>query len=333
VLAKRILAVLVAVALVAGAFVVRGARDDAEADDPAGSTTPTIAPATAAGELRCITELRAVCATVGAEHPELTVTVQDAGATLDQLAQLPDDEPRPLWLTIEPYPGMVDELRTGNRRAPFGGTPAPVGASRLVVASTAERAGQLAVGCVDQPLWSCIGANAGDDWTTLDPAAAGGRIRPALGDVERQAVALASFAAAVAGYFATPDIRSSDWQNDPAFTPWFSRLAGAVDVSTLSAVTPLATMGVRPALDIAATTDAELATIDGGRFVANYPEPSMWVQAVVAVPEGTAVPDDVFATVTAAMSQAGWDAAGAATQPLPGPTTMLALRALWQEST
>jgi hypothetical protein len=299
VLAKRILAVLVAVALVVGAFVVRGARDDdAEADDPTGSSLPTTEPATAAGELRCITELEAVCAVVRAEHPELRVTVQDAGATLDELAQLPDDEPRPLWLTIEPFPGMVDELRTSTGLAPFAGTPVGVGSSQLAVAATPDRSAELAAGCLDRPLWSCIGANAGNDWTTLDAGAASGRIRPALGDVDRQALALASLASAVSGG------------------------------------TPLATMAIRSsALDVAATTDAELAMVGGDRFSANYPEPSMWVQAVVAAPDGTAVPDDVVATVTAAMTEAGWDPPGAAMQPLPGPTTMLALRALWQEST
>jgi hypothetical protein len=56
------------------------------------------------------------------------------------------------------------------------------------------------------------------------------------------------------------------------------------------------------------------------------------VEAVVAVPERTAVPDDFVAVLTAAVSAAGWDDAAAATQALPGPTTMLALRALWQES-
>ena len=105
-------------------------------------------------------------------------------------------------------------------------------------------------------------------------------IRPSIGDVDGQAVALASFAAAVAGYYGRPDIRSSDWQNDPSFTPWVSRLLGQVDTAALSAGTPLATMAVRPALDIAATTDVELTAVGGDRFAVNYPEPSMWVEAV-----------------------------------------------------
>ena len=203
----------------------------------------------------------------------------------------------------------------------------------MTIATTPPRSADLAAGCADEPLWRCIGANAGNDWTTIAPEAAGGRIRPSIGDADGQAVALASFAAAVAGYYGRPDIRSSDWQNDPSFTPWVSRLLGQVDTAALSAGTPLATMAVRPALDIAATTDVELTAVGGDRFVANYPEPSMWVEAVMAVPDRTAVPDDATATVTAALSAAGWAGPDAAVQPVPGATTMLALRTLWQEST
>ncbi|HEU4841097.1 MAG TPA: hypothetical protein VFT09_06620, partial [Ilumatobacteraceae bacterium] len=89
---RRIGAVLVAVALIAGALVLRRVvLDDDEDVAPTGSTTSTTAAAAAAaGELICITELQAVCAAVRADHPTLTVTVQDAGATLDALAALPD---------------------------------------------------------------------------------------------------------------------------------------------------------------------------------------------------------------------------------------------------
>jgi hypothetical protein len=332
---RRIGAVVVAVALIAGALLLRSTvLGDDDADEPTGPTTSTTAAATAAGELICVNELADVCQGVRADHPDVRVSVQAAGVTLDALARLPDDAPRPLWLTIQPYPAMLDALRTGARLEPFAGTPEAVGASRLAIASAAQRATDLTTGCGDQPLWRCIGEHAGNDWSTLAPDAAAGDIRPAIGAADREAVALASFAAAVSGYFGRPDIRSSDWQNDPAFTPWVSRLLGAVDASALSAGTPLATMAIRPsALDIAATTDAERAALGGDRFTPNYPEPSMWVEAVVAVPEGTAVPDDLTAALAAGLAAGGWEAPDAATQALPGATTMLALRSLWQEST
>jgi hypothetical protein len=331
---RRIGAVLVAVALIAGALVVRRVvLDDDEDVAPTGSTSTTTAAAAAAGELICITELQAVCAAVRADHPTLTVTVQDAGATLDALAALPDDAPRPVWLTVQPFPAMVDSLRTGSRLTPFGGTAEPVASSRLAIATPPGRAEALSASCAGEPLWRCIGYAAGNPWTDIGGEAGWGRVRPSLGAVDRQAVALASFAAAVGGYFGRPDIRSSDWQGDPAFTPWLNQLAGAVDVTALSGGTPLATMVNRPsALDIAATTDAEVAAVGGDRFAVNYPEPSMWVEAVLAVPDGTAVPEGLVPALATAASAAGWDAPGAATQPLPGATTMLALRARWQET-
>jgi len=330
---RRIGALLLAVGLVAGALLLRTrVLDDDVVTDATDSAASTTASATAAGQLLCITELAAVCRAL--DLAGLRVDVQDAGATLDALVALPDDAPRPLWLTIQPYPAMVDALRAAAGREPLGGAPTPIASSQLAIATTPARSTDLAAGCVDQALWACIGANAGGDWTTIAPDAASGRIRPSVGDADRQAVALASFADAVAGYFGRADIRASDWQGDPAFTPWVSRLLGQVDTSALSGGTPLATMANRPSLlDIAATTDAELAGVGRDRFAANYPEPSMWVEVVLAVPDGTAAPDELTAALPGELTAAGWADPDAAAQSLPGPTTMLALRTLWQEST
>ena len=94
-------------------------------------------------------------------------------------------------------------------------------------------------------------------------------------------------------------------------------------------------MAVRPALDVAASSEAEVATVAAGqqRFEVSYPEPSMWLQAVLAVPEAVNLPDDLLAEVTTAATAAGWAAPATAEQPLPSATTMLGLRALWQDAT
>ncbi len=57
----------------------------------------------------------------------------------------------------------------------------------------------------------------------------------------------------------------------------------------------------------------------------------MWLEAVLAVPDGAAVPDDLGDVATGAL--VGWDAPSAATQAVPGASTMLALRTLWSEAT
>ena len=330
---RRIGAIAIAVALIAGALLLRRAVLDDDADASPAGTVATTEPAAAAAELVCITELAAACDAARAEHPELRVTVEDAGATLDRLAALPDGEDAPLWLTIEPYPAMVDSLRSASDLDPLAAETQDVAATKLAVAAPNDgRADALVTACAATPLWRCIGDNAGNEWTDLGGEAAWGRVRPSLGVVDRQAVALASLASAVAGYFGNADIRSSDWQNDPAFTPWMGRLAGAVGESVLSGGTPLGTMAVRAsALDLAATTDAEVAALGGDQSVL-YPEPSMWAEAVLAVPGGSGAPDDLTATLASAATTAGWDAPGSAQQSLPNESTMLALRTLWQET-
>ena len=60
----------------------------------------------------------------------------------------------------------------------------------------------------------------------------------------------------------------------------------------------------------------------------------MWVEAVLAVPDGTAAPDGLAAALTAAARARRVGRARAMRpQPVPEPTTMLALRDLWQDAT
>jgi hypothetical protein len=150
-------------------------------------------------------------------------------------------------------------------------------------------------------------------------------------------VALASFADAVAGYFGTTDINPAGFE-DAGFVAWARRLAGAVPASAISAGTPLATMVTRAGqLDIAATTVVEVDTLMSSRpdlaIDLNYPEATMSVEAVLAVPRGAAAPDGLADALTGELGQVGWSAAGDATQPVPNATTMVALRQLWGELT
>jgi hypothetical protein len=324
---RRIVAAVAAVALIVIALVVRRTVLDDDTTTAA-STPPRTTSAASAGELVCITELAAACHAIEPQFPDLAVRVEPAGTTLDALVT--SDGPAPMWATIQPFPAMVDALRT----EPLGFTTTTLGATRLTIATPkGPRAAALASGCAGSALWACVGRHAGAPWTALGGNASMRTVRPSLGAVDREAVALASFADAVAGYFGTPQISAGTWENDPAFGPWVRRLSRAVDVSSLSAGTPLATMATRAgSLDLAATTDSEVAALGGDRVDVNYPEPSMWVEAVLAVPGGQAAPDGLAAALTDALASAGWSAAGAAAQGLPDAGTMLALRALWRDA-
>lgn len=395
---KRAVAAVVAIALVVVAFVVRGAIDD---DDPGASPTTTLAgtpigsdPATTdvdrgdvtttaaepaptdpptAASVVCITEMASVCDAIGEAFPDLNVRVEAAGATLDRLVGLDDPATAPIWVTVDPYPAMVDAARRNADPIGYAGT--AVGASPLAVAvpkpraaaaapatvpdtsasgdgaadssalgSTAptgtepelgpmSRADSLQSGCIDDALWACIGNNAGAPWTDLGGEASWGTVRPALGDVPDSTLGLASFAAAVAGYTGVDAPTAFDWESDSSFIGWVRRLVRQSERAPDTAGTPLRTMATRAsALDVAATADFELAGLgtSGDRFELVYPQPGMWLQAVVAVPAGVSAPTDLVSVATDALAAAGWEDAAAAATPLPSATTMLALRALWE---
>lgn len=390
---KRAVAAVVAVALVVVAFVVRGAIDDdpeasptttiaaspdgsdpanpaaTEPGEPATTAAPAPTDAPTASALVCIAELEAVCDELATAFPDLDVRVEPAGVTLDRLAALDDPATAPIWLTVDPYPAMVDASR-GNAE-PVGYATTGAGASQLAVAvpkpsprptatplpetsvsvsapdsaatvpATTDpgpppsRATTLQIGCADVALWRCIGDNAGATWTDLGGEASWGTVRPSLGDVPDSALGLASFATAVSGYTGASQLARTDWESDTTFVAWMRRLVRQSERAPDTAGTPLRTMATRAsALDVAATADFELAGLgtSGDRFDLVYPQPGMWLQAVVAVPAGVSAPTELTDAVTTALATAGWDAPGTASAPLPSAATMLALRALWEEA-
>lgn len=322
----RLSALAVAVVLVVGSFLIR--REVIDGDDEGTSNEQV-------DELVCITELADVCAAYAAGDQSVHVTIEDAGVTLDRLAALGPDADAPLWLTVEPYPAMVDALRAGARAEPLGYTASALGASQLGVALPPDgRLDVLVAACDGQPLWRCLGRNAGTPWSELGGESSWGTVRPALGDVNESALGLTSFAASVGGYFNDSDITRSRWENDPAFIPWLDGLADTSSGVSLSGGSALGTMATRPsALDVAATAGFELAEVDADsqRFTRNYPAPEMWLQAVLAGPGGAA-PGDLAGRLTEQLRTSGWDDAATAATPVPSASTMLALRSYWNDA-
>jgi hypothetical protein len=308
-IARRLATVVVAIGLIVGAFLIRrNVIEGGDDDDPDEQPEPPSA-------LVCLTELSDVCTALGRDQPDLAITVETARETLDRLAS---GEDVPLWLTVEPFPAMSGSLVASE----------PLAASELAVATPPNRTAALTDQCAGQSLWRCVGDIAGDEW-----GGAPGRVEPSVGDAGTSAAALASFASAVAGYLSTTTFGAAELE-DPSFIPWVRPLIEAVPTSELSGQTPLATMLTRPsAVSIAGTSDAELAALDapGERSDASYPEPSMWLQAVLAAPAGADVPRDLSTDAAAALLAAGWDDPGTATEPLPSANTMIALRTLWED--
>jgi hypothetical protein len=332
---RRIGAVVLAVALVVGAFVIR--RSVIEDDDDNPTTDGTEVDEPDRGEatvLFCVTELSDVCDSLAASHDELDITVEDAGATLDRLAALDDAAAVPLWITLDPFPAMVDALRQND---PLGFESQALGSSQLAIAFRAgDKETAIATFCESDttPLWRCLGEQAGADWSTFGTSSISGTLRPSLGDVTNSALGLMSFASAVASYFGAVDIDRAQF-DDTSFSSWLRRLSRVSLASTEEDTTPLARLAVRPAPDAAATAMFEVNTLDatGDRFEVNYSEPQMWIQAVLATPAGVAAPNGLAADVTSALEAAGWDPAAAADGPTSSTSTLLALRQLWNDYT
>jgi hypothetical protein len=316
-IAKRLATVVVAAGLIVGALLIRRnvieGGDDGDSDD---GPEPT-------EELVCLTELADVCASLGENHPDLTIRVEAAGATLARIAE---GEPAPMWVTFAPFPAMADG-------APYGADPEVLASSRLAVATPVERGDVLATACASAPLWQCIGDAAGEPWSALGGEAAWGPVKPSVGNAGSSAGALASFAVAVAGYYNTADLTGALWTGDAVFLGWVSGLVREVPLTSLTG-TPLDTMLIRASVNVAATSDAEIAALGAraAEVAPSYPEPSMWLQAVLAAPAGAEVPDGLARDSARGLLAAGWDPPEDAAQPLPSATTMIALRQLWEEA-
>jgi hypothetical protein len=187
VVATRLAAVVGAVAMIAAGLWWRG-RDDADA------------PATPRGPVVCATELRAACdelATAGR-----AVVVEAAGTTAERLAA-EDGRLTTTWITLTPWPGIVDARRRVAGREPRYATPsaAAVVATRAVVGY-----GRVAP-CAASPTWRCVGAQEGlalDD--PLVSAAGPGELTALAGgvvDLATTSTSEAALATAMARWRAT----------------------------------------------------------------------------------------------------------------------------------
>lgn len=333
--AKRLGAVLVAVALVAVGFVIRNARaGDGAPDDTSSPTSgPSDPDPTDERAVICVPELAAACEAIAAAQPDRSARTAAAATTFDALVA-GDADDAPIWITAAPGPGMVDVQRTASGDEPLALEVTALASTPLVVVASQERLDALAGTCGDVDIWACLGDHAGEPWADLGGQASWGTLRPSIGDVDASVTALASFRAAASGYFGTTDFTRSSWESDTRFLGWLRPLVRTVGAADLSAGTPLATMVTRPsALDVAATTDAELAAL-GSRaetLARKYPRTAMSLDAVIAAPPGAGGTDELAELASAALTGSGWEPP--ADQVGPSASTTLALIELWEATT
>jgi hypothetical protein len=294
--AKRLLAVAAALGLIAGALVVRDRwiDDDASAGDGDAAT------------LVCLDELRAICDAVAAEHTDLTVITASAADAMSELSGIDDDADQ-VWLTFAPLPEVVERGRAAARREPLGFTAHEIAASSLALVVPTDRAAMLEAHCA--PLtWACVGETAGQPWETIGGQAAWREVRPAFAPLST-GVGQLGVASAVRGFFGDTPITA----DDPQFITWARRLGRAVESSSLSSATAVATIQVRRSLlDVAVGAEAELAIAQRDQLATLYAAPMTRIDVVLAVPDGVAIPGRLAADLRTAALDAGWQGPGTA---------------------
>lgn len=337
-MASRILALVAAVAMVAGAIVVRARLDDHDE-----RTTTTL-------RLVCASELAAVCDDLGADAgSRVEVRVEPAIVTADRLSGLAPGLAVPLdgWLVTAPWPAIVAATRARAAADPFLDVGDVLARSPVVLAVRPDRRDALAAACGAEPGWKCLGDEAGRPWADLPGGRVDwGRVKPGHPPVGT-AAGLAVLGAATAGFYGrSADLSRADLE-DGAYADWLRRLEEAVPDRT---ATPLLTMLQRPSLfDAVGALEAEagpaLVTARAPKPVLLYPAPVATADVVLATTAGRA--GDLLAALASgttgrrALARHGWRVDGVpaedgiatsvrlpATSNLPPPDVLDALRAV-----
>jgi hypothetical protein len=347
---KRLLALVAAVAMVAGAVAARDRLDETD-----GTTAESSGEAT--GGVLCVSELAAVCGELA--DGGRAVRVEDAGTTFELLTD-PDLDPASLdfdaWLAPAPWPAMVAEARSRAGLGPALGAAGPTLArSPLVIVAWTDRAAVLGSACGDALGWACIGSSADAPWAEVGGPPSWGTVKPGFDDPAESATGLAVLAQGATEVAGTGDLASNDF-TVPQVSEWFRRLGDAVADLEPPRGTPLERMlSVGPAaFDVVGDTEAAAAPTvarsrDADRLTVIYPAPVATLDIVaVGVPgdRGDALAGELADSdeLRSALRDDGWRVDGSVPtggdgsvtvndddDGLPAPGAMEALRTLWLE--
>lgn len=332
----RVLALLAAVAMVAGALVVRSRIDETE--------ERTSAPL----RLVCATELEAACTALDKQKGStVQTTVEPAATTADTLTKLAPGEAPPLdgWLVTAPWPAIVEGARTRNASTRLLRPGSVLARSPVVLAVREGRHATLVSRCNGPPGWRCLGEVAGMRWSELPGGQAGwGVVKPGYPSAS-SAAGLTVMGGALAAYFAPrADLSRADL-DDGQFQSWLDRLEGAVPERPPS---PLEILLQRPtAFDAVGSLEAgagpQVLRAREPKPVLLYPSPVVTADVVLATIDGpvSELLSEVVSSAASrgALASAGWRVNGEKLVPgippmdlpptsnLPDPGVLDALRA------
>ena len=266
---KRLAAVVLAVAMIVGAVLL---RDRIDGDDEAGPQGP--------GDrfrLVCDTTLGDVCTSLARTDDDFEVVVRNSGATADEL----DDEGAALdadaWLTTAAWPAIVADNRRfaeldGEVLAPSSEV---LARSPVMIATRDDGRAELEAACGGTITWRCVG----------EQVPAGQRVGLAAPET---AAGLTVLASTTDSWFGSDDYSTVDFE-DTTFGVWFDDLTGAGSTTELGRQTPL---------ERALTRTGEFTTVGalesetsrlltpGKAYVPLYAEPMVTADVVLAPRRG-----------------------------------------------
>ena len=318
--AKRVAAIVIAVVLIVAAVLIRNGLDDNSSSATDGTDKPSGGKIT----VICSTEFEAICKTLPSKY---TVTIESAGETLDKLAK-DGDSPPDAWITLDPFPSMVDVVRNGSGLTPLSQSVTVAATDAPLLALPPDRLKQFNVGCAGERAWLCIGKVTGQSWGQLQ-AGASGSVNVGITDPATEAGGLLTFGNAVAGFFGGTTFSSNAFTDDPAFVPWIRTMSKAKIASPDRS--PLATLLTQvSSVNVAATTSSQATTSpQQDKFKTVDVQPAFNNVAVVATFGSNA--GGLVDTVRSSLIAAGWAQATDATPQLPAGT-FIALRKLWKDT-
>jgi hypothetical protein len=320
--ARRVIAALVAVALVVIALLIRNGIDTGSGN--------------ASGKLRlvCTPELESVCNKLGSD---IDVTIEEPGTTAGRLEKANTDLGVDGWLTPGPWPEIVREARERAGDDALLNVRHLAVRSQIALAAFPDRFGALRNFCPNHDLtWRCLGdAAARGQWSAIGGLVTWGQVKFGLPDANTSATGLAALGAATAGYFGRTDVSAADL-DDGGYRAWLHALATSVaDHPTLEDV-----LARGPAEAAGAVTFEAVGKplVDAS---ARLPKPTLTYPAPVASADvvlGSADSDrgrrlaaEVESAAVAALTANGWSPAPTA-PGLPTPGLLDALRSVWADA-
>ena len=305
---KRLVAILVAVALVAGAYLIRRAIDgdvgstDRGADGQVSSDRRII----------CATELALFCQ-AEARNGSLqgwSVAIERPGVTADRLSQ--EADAKATWLAPTVWVDLVNDRRARASRPALTPTSKILARSGLsLVLARTSRAITATAACQDPPEWRCIG-----DATEAD-------LRLGL-SIRTSTAGLLSEIAATSSYFGTTSFATNDIDLDPDYDAWIRRIGAD---RTVDPVTVLVTAPgtYDAAVDLDVDVDATFAERgDDNGFTIQPVQPQVTADLVLLGGSGIDT-----ATLAKALVRAGWSTPTESKLPkssqLPNPGVVDAL--------